>query len=112
MSNVKDQISIKDFKKLDIRTGTITEVEKVSGSDKLLKMQVNFGDETRQIVAGLAEYYSLEEMEGKIIVVLINLKPAKIFGQWSYGMLLAAEKNGELSLITADRDIQNGAIIT
>ena len=112
MSNKKDQISIKDFKKLEIRIGTITEAEKVSGSDKLLKMQVNFGDQTRQIVAGLAEYYPIEEMTGKQIVVLINLKPAKIFGQWSYGMLLAAEKNGELSLLTVDRAIQNGAIVT
>ena len=112
MSNMKEQISIKDFKKLDVRIGTITEVEKVSGSDKLLKMQVDLGEETRQIVAGLAEYYSNEEMKGKKIAVLINLKPAKIFGQFSYGMLLAAEKNGKLSILTVDREIQNGAIIT
>jgi methionine--tRNA ligase beta chain len=107
-----DEISFKEFKKLKIRVGTIVEIEKVSGSDKLYKMQVDMGDETRQIVTGLVDYYEQEELMGKVIIVVINLKPAKIFGQWSYGMLLAAEKDNDLALLTVDREISNGANIT
>jgi methionyl-tRNA synthetase len=107
-----DEISFKEFKKLKIRVGTIIEIEKVSGSDKLYKMQVDMGDETRQIVTGLVDYYEQEELMGKVIIVVINLKPAKIFGQWSYGMLLAAEKDNDLALLTVDREISNGANIT
>ena len=70
------------------------------------------GDETRQIVTGLVDYYSKEELEGKVIAVVENLKPAKIFGQWSYGMLLAAEKGDNLALLTVDREIPNGAHVT
>lgn len=109
---MSDEISFKEFKKLKIRVGTVSEIEKVSGSDKLFKMQVDLGDETRQIVTGLVDYYSHEELMGKVIVVVTNLKPAKIFGQWSYGMLLAAEKNNDLALLTVDRDISNGANVT
>ena len=109
---MSEQISFKEFKKLDIRIGEVTVVEKVPGSDKLYKMQVDLGDETRQIVTGLVDYYSQEDLTGKIIAVVTNLKPAKIFGQWSYGMLLAAERNDELSLLTVDRAISNGAKIT
>ncbi len=109
---MNDEISFKEFKKLKIRVGTISEIEKVSGSDKLYKMQVDIGDETRQIVTGLVDYYNQEELMGKVIVVVTNLKPAKIFGQWSYGMLLAAEKDNDLALLTVDREISNGANIT
>lgn len=109
---MSDEISFKDFKRLKIRVGTISEIEKVSGSDKLYKMQVDMGDETRQIVTGLVDYYNQEELMGKVIVVVTNLKPAKIFGQWSYGMLLAAEKENNLALLTVDREIPNGAKIT
>jgi len=106
------EVTFKEFKKLDIKIGTIAEVEQVPGSDKLYKMQVDMGDEIRQIVTGLVEYYTADEMKGKTIAVVLNLKPAKIFGQWSYGMLLAAEKDGELALLTIDRPVPNGAKIT
>lgn len=109
---MSEQISFKEFKKLDIRIGTVTEVEKVPGSDKLYKMDVDMDDEIRQIVTGLVDYYSADELKGKVIAVVMNLKPAKIFGQWSYGMLLAAEKDGDLALLTVDRKIANGAKIT
>jgi len=109
---MSDEVSFKDFKKLNIRIGTVSEIEKVPGSDKLYKMQVDLGDETRQIVTGLVDYYTPEELQGKVIVVVTNLKPAKIFGHWSYGMLLAAEKGDKLALLTADRDISNGAKVT
>ena len=109
---MSDEVSFKDFKKLNIRIGTVTKVERVSGSDKLYKMQVDLGDETKQIITGLVDYYTQKELEGKVISVVTNLKPAKIFGNWSYGMLLAAEKGDKLALLTVDREISNGAKVT
>jgi methionine--tRNA ligase beta chain len=107
-----EQVSMKEFKRLDVRIGTVVEVDRVPGSDKLYKMQVDMGGEVRQIVTGLVDWYSVEELTGKVIAVLLNLKPAKIFGQWSYGMLLAAEESEDLSLLTVDRGIANGARVT
>ena len=106
------EVSFKDFKRLDIRIGTVSRVERVPGSDKLYKLQVDMGDETRQIVTGLVDYYSSDELQGKVIALVTNLKPAKIFGQWSYGMLLAAEMDDKLALLTTDRGIPNGAKVT
>jgi methionyl-tRNA synthetase len=109
---MSDEVSFKDFKKLNMKIGTVTEIVRVSGSDKLYKMQVDLGDETRQIVTGLVDYYTPEELQGKVIAVVTNLKPVKIFGQWSYGMLLAAEIDDKLALLTVDRNISNGAKVT
>jgi methionine--tRNA ligase beta chain len=103
---------MKEFKKLDIRIGTVAEVEKVPGSDKLYKLQVDIGGELRQIVTGLVDWYTADDLAGKVIAVVLNMKPAKIFGQWSYGMLLAAEIDGKLALLTTDHEIPNGARIT
>jgi len=108
----EDVITFKEFKRLDIKIGTVAEIEQVPGSDKLYKMQVDMGGELRQIVTGLVDYYSIDELRGKVIAVVLNLKPAKIFGQWSYGMLLAAEKDDRLALLTVDREIPNGAKVT
>jgi methionyl-tRNA synthetase len=108
----EDVITFKEFKRLDIKIGTVAEIEQVPGSDKLYKMQVDMGGELRQIVTGLVDYYSMDELRGKVIAVVLNLKPAKIFGQWSYGMLLAAEKDDRLALLTVDREIPNGAKVT
>jgi methionyl-tRNA synthetase len=109
---LSEEVAFKEFKRLDIRIGTVAEVERVPGSDKLYRMQVDMGDEMRQIVTGLVDWYTEEELQGKVIAVLMNLKPAKIFGQWSYGMLLAAEKGEGLALLTVDREIPNGARVT
>ncbi len=109
---MSDVITMKEFKKLDIRIGTVAEVEKVPGSDKLYKLQVDIGGELRQIVTGLVDWYTADDLAGKVIAVVLNMKPAKIFGQWSYGMLLAAEIDGKLALLTTDREIPNGARIT
>jgi methionyl-tRNA synthetase len=108
----EETISFRDFKKLDIRIGTIANVERVKGSDKLYKLNVNMGEENREIITGLVDYYKVEELQGLRIAVVCNLKPAKIFGQMSYGMLLAAEKDEELALLTTDRGISNGAKVT
>jgi len=109
---LSDVITMKEFKKLDIRIGTVAEVEKVPGSDKLYKLQVDIGGELRQIVTGLVDWYTADDLAGKVIAVVLNMKPVKIFGQWSYGMLLAAEIDGKLALLTTDHEIPNGARIT
>ena len=102
----------KDFEKLDFRVSTVKEVEKVPGSDNLYKMQVNIGDKVIQIVSNLVDYYKPEELLGKRIIVCTNIAPATLYGEISNGMLLAAEKNGDLALLTTDRDIAVGAKIT
>jgi len=108
-----EELAYKDFKKLDIRIGTVESCEKVEGSDKLYRLMVDCGEEEhRQILSSLVDWYNAEELMGKVIPVLVNLKPAKIFGQMSYGMLLAAEIGEECVLLTTDRDIENGARIT
>lgn len=110
---MSEQVSYKDFKRLDIRVGTVKECVQVTGSDKLYKLDVDMGDEVRQIITGLVDYYTAEELTGKRIAVVMNLKPAKIFGQMSYGMLLAAEtKKGDLALLTTDNEIADGAKVT
>ncbi len=105
-------VSIREFKRLDIRTGAVKEIEQIAGSDKLYKLQVDMGDHARQIVTGLVEYYGADEIKGKVICVICNLKPAKIFGVESNGMLLTAEKDGKLSLLTTEREVPNGATVS
>ena len=109
---MSDIVTMRDFKRLEIRIGTVAEVERVPGSKNLYKLQVDMGDETRQIVTGLVGYYTEEELRGKVIAVLMNLKPTRIFGQMSNGMLLAAESDDKLALLTVDREIPNGARVT
>ena len=94
-----DQCTIEDFGKLDLRVGTILSAEKMPNADKLLKIQVQVGDETRTIVSGIAPYYKEEELTGKNVIVIANLKPAKLRGVESRGMLLAAsDGQGNLKL--------------
>ena len=113
MIRLPEELAYKDFKKLDIRIGTVESCEKVEGSDKLYRLMVDCGEEElRQILTSLVDWYTVEELVGKVIPVLVNLKPAKIFGQMSYGMLLAAEVGDECVLLTTDREIENGARIT
>lgn len=102
-------ITIDDFSKVELRIAEVVEAEKIEGADKLLKLQVKIGEEKRQIVAGIAKYYSPEELIGKKIVVVANLKPAKLKGVESQGMLLAASTEDKLSIITVERDIPSGA---
>ena len=98
--NMSDIIDIDYFDKVDIRIGQVKEAEKIEKSDKLLKLQVDIGSETRQIVAGLAKFYSPEELIGRKVAVLVNLKPAKLFGTLSEGMILATGESG--ALLTPD----------
>ena len=103
-------IGVEDFAKLQLKVAKVLEAERVENADKLLKLQVDCG-EKRQIVAGVAAYYKPEEIVGKLIVMVVNLKPAVIRGIESNGMLLAAKKKNELRLLTVDGDIVPGASI-
>lgn len=107
----KSEITIEEFQKLDLRVGTVIACENLKRSDKLLKLTVKIGDETRTILSGIRKWYNSEEMVGKNVVVVCNLKPAKLCGVMSEGMLLAASdsKDELLSLVTLDKnDIDNG----
>jgi methionyl-tRNA synthetase len=102
-------ISINDFSKVELRVGKVFQAERIRGSDRLIKMQVDTG-EKRQIVAGIGKSYTPEELKGRYIVVVTNLKPAKLMGVESQGMLLAAEdSNGVLSILIPDKTIMEGA---
>ena len=106
----KEQISIDDFDKVQLRMGEIIKCEEVKGSKKLLCSQVKIGSEVRQIVSGIKQYYSAEEMVGKKVVVVANLKPARLAGVLSEGMLLCAEdEKGGYVLLTAEDGAVNGS---
>ncbi|AIR82624.1 methionine--tRNA ligase [Staphylococcus epidermidis] len=107
----KEQIDIKDFDKVEIKAATIIDAENVKKSEKLLKIKVELDNEQRQIVSGIAKFYRPEDIIGKKIAVVTNLKPAKLMGQKSEGMILSAEKDGVLTLISLPSAIPNGAVI-
>jgi len=105
----RGMITIEDFAKVEIKTGKVLEAKRVEGSNKLIVIKVDTGEE-RQIVAGIGKEYSPEELTGKSIVVVTNLQPAKLMGVESQGMLLAAsDDEGKLSILITDRDIKEGA---
>ncbi len=101
-------ISINDFARVDLRVGTILEAERVKGSNKLIRLQVDIGEQ-RQIVAGIGRVYTPEQLVGKKVVVVANLKPAKLMGVESRGMLLAAGDGGKLVLVVPEGDVRVGA---
>lgn len=110
--DLKEEISIDDFDKVQLRVGEVLECEKVKKSKKLLVSKIRVGNEIRQIVSGIALHYSPEEMVGKKVAVITNLKPAKLCGIVSEGMILAAgDDEGNLSLLTVDKDIIAGSEI-
>jgi methionyl-tRNA synthetase len=104
-------VSIEEFQKLGLRAGEIKSVEKIAGSKKLYRIQVDLGTETRQLVAGIAEVYTIEQLIGRQIVVVTNLKPAKLMGVESRGMLLAASVDGKPVLAGFDTKVPNGTIV-
>lgn len=108
----KEEISYDDFMKLQFQVGEVIACEAVAKSKKLLCSQVRVGSQVKQIVSGIRKYYSPEEMVGKKVMVLVNLKPAKLAGVLSEGMLLCAEnENGELALLVPDKNMPTGAEI-
>lgn len=109
-----EEITIDDFCKVQLKVGEVIASEKVAKSKKLLKNQVKIGDEVRVIFSGISQWYTPEEMVGKKVVVAYNLKPRKMMGEMSYGMILAADDGAErLSLLTVDKgDMPSGADIS
>ena len=108
----KPEITIDDFDKVQIQVGEVIKCEPVPKAKKLLVSQIKIGAETRQIVSGIAKYYKPEEMVGKKVAVITNLKPCKLCGVESQGMILAAgDDEGNLSVVTVDKDIVSGSQI-
>lgn len=103
------EVSFEEFSKLDMRVGKVKKAEKVPGSKKLLRLVVDIGSEERQVIAGLAEWYNPEDLEGKYVVLVANLKPKKIMGYVSQGMVLATcgEKSKPV-LLTVSEPVSPG----
>lgn len=101
-------ITFDDFAKLEIRVGKIISAEKVENADKLLRLEVDFGDEKRQIVSGIAQFYSRQDLVGKQCPFIVNLEPRKFKGVESQGMLLAAIVDDTAVLLHPDKEIPAG----
>ncbi|OPH60767.1 methionine--tRNA ligase [Paenibacillus ferrarius] len=107
----KDEIGIDDFAKVELRVAQVISAEPVKGADKLLKLQLDLGYEQRQVVSGIAKFYSPEELAGRKVICVTNLKPAKLRGELSQGMILAASHGDQLTLATVPDSMPNGAIV-
>jgi methionyl-tRNA synthetase len=103
-----EEITIDDFMKVDLRVAEVIQAEKIKKADKLLKIQLDLGYEKRQVVSGIAQYYSPEELKGKKVICVTNLKPVKLRGELSQGMILAGKRDGKLSLASVDQSLENG----
>ena len=104
-------VTYEDFKKLDLRIAKIIEAQRIKASDKLIKLQIDLGNEQRQIIAGIGKVYTPEELIGKLIIIVSNLEPKKLLGEESNGMLLAASNEEEISLLMPDKEIPPGSIV-
>lgn len=105
-------INFEDFVKVDLRIGKIIEAEKVEGSSKIIKTMVDLGEEKRQILAGIGEFYAPEELINKIVAVVANLSSKKIMGMDSEGMILAVKDGDNLSLLGIEKEIKIGSKIS
>ncbi|MCK5801394.1 MAG: methionine--tRNA ligase [Lentisphaeria bacterium] len=108
---IVDLVGIEVFSAVKLKTANVLEAEVVEGASKLLKLQLQVGADRRQVVAGIAKFYTPAELVGRTVVIVANLKPAKIFGIESDGMLLAAKTGKELKLVTTDGQISSGAAV-
>lgn len=110
--DVKDEITFDDFMKVDLRVGEVIKAEKMKNADKLLKLQLDLGFGKRQVISGIAEYYEPETLIGRKVICVTNLKPVKLRGEMSEGMILSGEdENGDLSLATVDQSLPNGSAV-
>ncbi|WP_090822647.1 methionine--tRNA ligase [Paenibacillus sp. yr247] len=107
----KDEIAIDDFAKVELRVAQVLSAEPVKGADKLLKLQLDLGYEQRQVVSGIAKFYSPEELAGRKVICVTNLKPVKLRGELSQGMILAASHGDQLTLATVPDLMPNGSIV-
>ena len=107
----KPQITFEEFQKIDLRTARVLSAENLAGSDKLLKLRVKCGEDELTIVSGIRESYSAEEMVGKTVVIVANLKPAKLRGTLSEGMILAVGENPEIALVAPNKEVGDGEAV-
>lgn len=110
--DIKEEISIEDFTKVELKIGTILSAEKHPKADRLLVEQIDLGDETRQIVSGIAKSFTPEDIIGKKVVVVTNLKPVKLRGVESQGMILCASTESELDIVSIAKDLPNGTKVS
>ena len=103
------RISLAEFQKIDLRVAEVLAAEKVPKSKKLLKLTVKVGEETRTLVAGIAEHYAPEAVVGRKVVIVANLEPATLMGIESNGMVLAASHESTVALLTLDKDVPSGS---
>lgn len=108
----KEEITIDDFAKIDLRVALVKEAEKHPKADRLLVLQLQVGEETRQVVSGIAQDYQPEDLVGKTVIYLQNLKPIKLRGIKSQGMIMAAEGDGKLGLLTVDKALPDGSSVS
>ncbi len=108
---LSEEITIDDFMKVELRVAQVTQVEPVKKADKLLKLQLDLGYEKRQVVSGIAKFYKPEELVGRKVICVTNLKPVKLRGELSQGMILAGEDENGLSLASVDQNLANGTKI-
>ncbi len=107
-----EQITFDEFKRMDLRVAEILQAERVEGTNKLIKMKIDIGDETRQMIAGIADTYAPEDLTGKKLIVIVNLKPAVIRGIESQAMLLAAVKPDDSAIVPFfSEDVPTGATV-
>ena len=106
-----DAITYEDFKRLDLRVAKILEAERVDNSERLIKLQIDLGEEKRQIIAGIGQFYHPEDLINKQIVVVCNLQPKALMGLESNGMLLAASNEDQISLLIPDKEIPPGSVV-
>lgn len=107
----KEEIGIDDFAKVELRVAQVLSAEPVKGADKLLKLQLDLGYEKRQVVSGIAKFYTPDDLVGRKVICVTNLKPAKLRGELSQGMILAASHGDQLTLATVPDSMPNGAIV-
>ena len=107
----KEEIAIDDFAKVELRVAQVISAEPVHKADKLLKLQLDLGYEQRQVVSGIAKFYTPEQMVGRKVICVTNLKPVKLRGEWSQGMILAASHGDQLTLATVPDSMPNGAVV-
>ena len=105
-------ITFDDFMKIELKTAKVIAAEPIKKSNKLLKLKVEVGRETRQIIAGISQHYTAEEIIGKTVVVVANLAPAKLMGELSEGMLLAVNSDdGSLALVSPEKPVSSGQVV-
>lgn len=104
-------VTFDDFKKIEIRIGKVLSCDKMENADKLLRLQVDFGDFKRQIISGIAQWYDPKNLEGKLLPFIVNLEPRNFRGEESQGMLMAAEGEDEPILLEPSREVKEGTLV-